>query len=325
VLNLRDPHRLAGLLETPLRVLYQVLRRAEEHLEEFVLTGGGRKPRLVVNPRGPLRRLQSRLHTAVLLPGLDRSPYSHGGVPGRNVLTNVEPHLGQRFAFTADVADFYPSIHYERIHNLLQRLGCSAEVARICTRLCTYRHRLAQGLITSPILADQIMRPVDERISGACERLGLVYTRFVDDLAVSGPFDLSRSGIPDLVRRILQQHGFRCNPEKDRFGAVSRGAAITQIRFPNGHPDVRSGYIAEVERQIRDAESLGAGGPFTGPYFTQAQILGRVAFIGWVNPRRRKQLYRMLGRVNWAGVREEARRRGLELEAGQRARSIGRG
>jgi hypothetical protein len=318
VLNLRDEQQLAHVLKTPLRVLHGVLRRAEDYYEELVLTNPHGKDRRVASPCGPLRRLQTRFHVEVLSPLLDRSPYSHGGVPGRNVLTNVRPHLGQRFIFTADVTEFYPSIRRERIHDLFMRLGCSAEVARLATRLCTYRHRLAQGLVTSPILADQLMRPVDERIAKACERLGLIYTRFVDDLAISGPFDLSMSGVPNLVRRILQVHGFECNPAKDQFGCASRGATVTQIRFPNGHPDVRSAYLSEVERQIQDAASLACAGPFTGPYFTEAQILGRLAFICWVNPRRRKRLFGLLRRVDWRRHREQARRLGLEREVARR-------
>ena len=51
---------------------------------------------------------------------------------------------------------------------------------------------LALGLITSPILADQMMDCVDDRIGGACRKAGLVYTRYVDDLTISGPYDLEQ-------------------------------------------------------------------------------------------------------------------------------------
>jgi hypothetical protein len=323
LLSLRNPQDLARQLETPLRSLYAILRGADKHYEELLITRPGGKVRRVINPRGPLRRLQTLLYAKILSPSLDRSPYSHGGVRGRNILTNVAAHLKKRFVFTADLADFYPSIRRERVFALFERLGCSAEVARLCTRLCTFRHRLEQGLVTSPILADQLMIPVDTRIGIACERAGLVYTRFVDDLAISGPFNLETSSIPALVRRIIEEYGLRCSEEKEQFGQVARGATVTQIRFPRGHPDVRASYLAEVERQIRDAEHLANGRPLKGPYFAKAQILGRVAFICWVNPRRRKHLFRLLRRVNWIKLREEARRRGLERQLGRSAQSHG--
>jgi hypothetical protein len=196
--------------------------------------------------------LQKSLHAKILLPSLDRSPYSHGGVRGRNILTNVAAHLDQKFVFTADLADFYPSIRRERVFDMFERLGCSVEVARLCTRLCTYRHRLEQGLITSPILADRLLVPVDARIGAACDRARLVYTRFVDDLAISGPFNLETSGIPALVRRIIEEHGLRCSESKDQFGQVARGdrdADSLSYRAPRRASGVsRGGRTADSRR-----------------------------------------------------------------------------
>lgn len=316
MLNIKTPGQLASLLKTSVRRLCGVLRRADEFCEELLLLDPRKpgRPRPVVSPRGPLRAWQKLFHSAALAPSLTRSPHSHGGVPGRSILTNVLPHLGSAFVFTADIASFYPSIRRERVACLFRRLGCSGEVADLCTRLCTFRHRLEQGLITSPALADQLMRPVDERIAGVCRELGLAYTRFVDDLAVSGPFDLGASGVPALVRRILAEHGFRPNPDKDSIGAVAEGAAVTRLRFPCGHPDVARAFADELDRQLADAALLAEGRAFDGPYFTEAQIRGRVQFVGWVNPGRLRRLRALLSRIDWGRVRQEARARGLEAD-----------
>ena len=123
------------------------------------------------------------------------SEFSHGGVRGRHIKTNVEQHIESTFVFTADVSNFYPTISHKRVYRLfVEDFACSPDVAHICTKLCTYKHRLALGLITSPMLADQVMRRIDARIGGLCRNAGLVYTRYVDDLTISGPFDLKESG-----------------------------------------------------------------------------------------------------------------------------------
>ena len=315
MLDFHHPCELAGALQVSCRHLLEVLERADDYYEELVLLDPNRpgKHRRVVNPRGKLRAFQARFYQRVLTSTLPRSRYSHGGVPGRSILTNVRPHLGQSFVFTTDVSDFFPSIHQQRIFDLFGRLGCSPEVASLCTRLSTYRHCLAQGLVTSPILADFLMRAVDKRIEGIRYKHDLVYTRFMDDLAISGPFDLARSGIPKLVRRILQENGFEVNQDKDQFGRLAKGATVTGIRFPHGHPDVRRTYVEEVVRQVRDATSLGRAQPFQGPYYTQAQITGRVRFICWVNPGRRMAVLPLLRRIDWVRVRAEAQKRGLEM------------
>src|SRR5262249_43073188 len=152
------------------------------------------------------------------------------------------------------------------------------------------------------VLADQILHVVDHRIGYACEKLGLVYTRFVDDITISGPFNLDSRicGISKLVEGILRQHGVSPNPRKHRFGRFSDGFTITKIRIRNGRLDVRRQYFEEVVRQIEDAQSLARGDSFQGPYFTPAQIEGRVRFVCWINPGRKRQLLGKLKSIDWS-------------------------
>jgi RNA-directed DNA polymerase len=227
-------------------------------------------------------------------------------------LTNVRQHIGQPFLFTADIADFYPSIHYKRVRGLFISLGCSEEVARVCTRICTFKNSLSQGLLTSPILADRLMRVVDDRIAAACRKFEGKYTRFVDDLAISAPFNLETSGVPALVFDILRRHGFAPHPDKSFIGPVNANASIANIRFHGGHPDVRNQYIDEVLRQLQDAASLSRGETFHGPYFTQNQLWGRVQFIIWVNPNRRRLLLSRFAQIDWHKAVMEAQLHGLE-------------
>jgi RNA-directed DNA polymerase len=197
-----------------------------------------KKPRQVYDPLGSLRALQRAFYKKLLLPTLDRCANSHGGVPDRSQLTCVEQHQRQKFVYSGDIQSFYPGIHFERVRNLFIELGCSAEVARALTRLCTNHHRLEQGFITSPILADRIFRPADERIIRLCEKHGLVYTRYVDDITISSPFNLRRSGIAKTIACILRGAGFKLNASKNSFGSISGGAVILGLRLNKGRPDV---------------------------------------------------------------------------------------
>ena len=60
-------------------------------------------------------------------------------------------------------------------------------------------YHLALGLMTSPILADCLMMRVDQRIGGMCRKNKLVYTRFVDDITISGSFPIDSGSFPELV------------------------------------------------------------------------------------------------------------------------------
>ena len=142
------------------------------------------------------------------------------------------------------------------------------------------------------MLADQLLQNVDERLGAACEAAGLSYTRFVDDITISGPFDLEPSGFATLVERVLGEHGFCVNPQKHEYGSLSEGFDVTGIRIRKGRLDAKQEYVAELERQLDDAASLAAGREFIGPFFTRSQILGRVQFVVWVNPGRNQQRLR---------------------------------
>jgi RNA-directed DNA polymerase len=315
MLCIRQTRHLLQSLDTTAAELNAVLSSPESFYEELLLLDP-RKPnkrRLVVNVQDAMRRYQLRLYRRILLPKLVPSPYSHGGIKSRSIKTNAEPHLGSRFVFKADISNYYPSIHYKRVYRLfVDALQCSPDVARLCTKISTYKHHLALGLITSPILADQVLRRVDRRIAGLCGKNRLTYTRYVDDITISGPYDLRRSGFVRLVERILADDGFKTNPDKNLFGQLTADLSITNLREVRGHLDVRREYVDELIRQIEDAARLARDEEFQGPYYTPGQILGRVRFVCWVNPGRREDLVRRYRSVRWPQVRERARERGLE-------------
>jgi len=132
-----------------------------------------KKSRDVINLRKPWRLLQERIYLKLLLPRLVATRHSHGGVKGRIAATNARAHIGNRFAFVTDVAGFYPSIRCRRVSRVFTDHGCGYDVARALTKLCTYNHHLALGLITSPILANEIFKEVDIDIARACQKMGL--------------------------------------------------------------------------------------------------------------------------------------------------------
>lgn len=314
MLNLRQVKHLARVLDTPQAELSEILGNASAYYKQFILRDPRRpgKERRVVSVTGDLRRLQSIFYRRVLLPRCVPSDCSFGGIKGRDVKKNVTRHLKSQFVYKADISDFYPSIHHSRVYKLFTtKLGCSPDVARLLTRLCTYEHHLALGLITSPLLADQVLKPVDSRIQAVCAGASLVYTRYVDDITISGEFDFSNSGIIHTIPTILGEHGFRANQEKSVAGALTPETAITGLRIVRGHVDVPQAYLRELDRQIVDVASLATGGPFEGPYFTKSQILGRVCYVAWVNPNRRARLRRKLRSVDWKRADFEAKHRGL--------------
>lgn len=140
MLRIHHVKHLAKALEVSVTKLMEVAEAAESYCTELVLHDPAKpeKPRDVLSVTGTLRQLQRRLHRKILLPKLTPSGYSHGGIKGRHIKSNVAPHLRSTFIFTTDVTNFYPTISHDRIYRLFATdFKCAPDVARICTRLCT--------------------------------------------------------------------------------------------------------------------------------------------------------------------------------------------
>lgn len=327
MLAIKTPDELATRLGLRTRQLLWTLDHADELVELIDLSPPGEhgKSRRVTSAKGPLRAAQRLFYERVLLPALAPSPHSFGGVRGRSARMNAARHLGQSFLYTTDISQFFPTIHHERVRNLFLVLGCSRKAAGLCTRLVTHDARLAQGFSTSSILADRMLAKVDADIAEACGGLGLVYTRFVDDIAVSGGFDFGRSGVPGVIRRIVRGEGFRLNGAKERHGSLAAGkAAVTGVRAFDGRLDVTAAYHDELVRRLEDHAALGAGTGFAGPYCTPEQLWGRIGYACSLNPNRRRPLMALLGKIDWDIANDNARLMGLIAPtppAGRQART----
>jgi hypothetical protein len=318
MLVLTSVGELAAILNTSSGDLFRVADRVNELVQVYELidpSHPSRKNRIVLCPIGKLRRLQTQLLRALFRRRLPRSKFSFGGVPGRNAVQNARRHLHSRYAYTTDIQDFFPSISFWQLRQEFQsRLKCSQEVSQLLARLCTHDGNLAQGLITSPILADQLMRRCDARIAGICEQHDLTYSRFVDDITVSGsfPLDLDSSWIVQFIRRIIADCQFAIAGRKEKSGELASGEiSITGLRQLRGHLDPVADYVTGVEERLEDHRRLGLGESFAGPLFMRPQLCGRVNYICGINPGRSRVLRQRLGNIDWDGVQRNATERGL--------------
>lgn len=313
MLNVESVQSLASIIGTTPDAIRATLARLPalcRHYHVFDPSKPSKDPRDIFDPQGTLRRLQRAVYEKLLLPSINRSPHSHGGVRGRSPLTHVKEHIGQTFVYTLDIASFFPSISLHRVQRLFIRQGCSEEVARILTRICTYNYHLAQGFITSPIIADMVIRPVDDKIAELAEHYGLKYSRFIDDITLSAKFDISESSVPEKIRDILEGSGFKISKQKTTHGRLVDGVPVLNLRLDKAYPDVTTAYYKETLRRLSDHRSLGNGGEFRGPFCSEAQLFGRVRYVIFVNSRHFRLMFRWK-MLDWSNIVAEARRRGI--------------
>lgn len=230
--------RLAWTIGVPIEQLRELageLRGSQRaHYKHFVQQTGKDKVRHIDNPSPELKEVQRKIVRHVLTP-LGFGDAAHGGIRGRSPETNAKVHQGQRCVVKMDVKSFFPSVQHRRVYRLLRHEhGFGRDVAHLLTRLVTLRGGLPQGAPSSPAVANQFARSVDERLKPSLEALGLRCTRFIDDYAISG--DRPERMIA-LTTRLLKAKGLQLHPKKLKV-------------CPNGGPQEVTGLVVNDEGRL---------------------------------------------------------------------------
>ena len=140
----------------------------------------------------------------------------------KNFATNAGVHRGQQFIGKLDIVDFFGSVTQSSVAETLESLNFSKEAARTISGLCTTSKPgsrkavffLPQGASTSPVLSNIAMAGVDETIASFCQQEQLKYSRYSDDITISGN---SRIGVLrglQRVEKVLSTFNYVSNVQK---------------------------------------------------------------------------------------------------------------
>jgi RNA-directed DNA polymerase len=170
------------------------------------------KVRQLAVPTSELMEIQRRINNNILAK-LRLPPCVYGGVPGGSPRKNAAQHQDQRCVVNMDVKEFFPHVRHYMVYRMFRHeLGFGRDVASLLTRLTTYRSYLPQGAPTSTHIGNVLLAAsVDASVAAEAARLGLRYSRFVDDIAISGhnPRQLINFIAKRLSGKRLRIHRFR--------------------------------------------------------------------------------------------------------------------
>jgi hypothetical protein len=294
---------------------------AQQHYRQHLIPKRSAGWRLLEVPEPHLRAVQRRLLTQ-LLNGLSPHAAAFGYARGRSVVQHAARHAGQERVLRFDLSDFFSTVRASRVHALFEALGYSTAVARALTALCTtatpeawlraeprlswpQRQRLRdahlpQGAPTSPALANLCAFALDARLSGLAEAFSARYSRYADDLVISGPAALPVRAIAAWVAAIAGDEGFAVNPRKTRVLGVAQRQSVCGIVVndkPNLPRDAFDRLKATLHRCVVDGP---AGQNREGHADWRAHLQGRIAWAAQLNPARAEKLRRLFSRVDWA-------------------------
>lgn len=184
----------------------------------------GQKTRWIEAPSDDLKELQ-RLILDTHLYRLEPTEYAHGFVPGRSIVTNASCHVGKKWVLTADIKNFFPSVTKAQVIKALAPLELAPERRAIIVELVTLRGHLPQGAPTSPHLANLVVREMDLSIARWADRYDVAYTRYADDLTLSGEL---RPNLPTL-RDKVEEAGFQLAASKTRIMHSDQRQSVTGL------------------------------------------------------------------------------------------------
>lgn len=297
-LRIKSIKFLAGILETSPAALLSLAENASQYYRTFKREVKG-KERDLVEATGPLKRIQRRILNNVLL-RLPPSDVSFGGIKGRSVKDNAQVHVHSSHVAKLDIKAFYPSIRSAKVYEFFIDQECNPDVSRVLTALTTREYALPLGTSTSPALADQIARSLDVRINGIAVRAGLKYTRYVDDITLSGSFPLER--LAKTVAKVLRQNGFKAKRSKLVLYGPDDGLServITGVAIRDGGVTAPSDYIRTLEDELQHAIAQSRSGIIESNFLPREHYRGKIGYIQWLDRARGDRLLRLYKRVRW--------------------------
>jgi hypothetical protein len=278
--------------------------------------------RLVEAPKWRLRVAQRRILDGILacIPPHDAA---HGFREGRSVISFAQPHVGRTVVLRVDLQAFFTSVFAVRVFGILHTAGYPEEVSRTIAALCTHRTpadvlaqaperdslalarlrepHLPQGAPSSGALANLAAYRLDVRVAGFAAKLGARYTRYADDLVLSGDRALIRHATTVVARlsTIASDEGFSLNFRKTRVMTASDRQRVTGIVVN----EKLSASRRDVDRLRAILHNCARHGPASQNRDDhadfRAHLRGRIAWVASLDPAKCARLQALFDQVRW--------------------------
>jgi RNA-directed DNA polymerase len=138
-------------------------------------------------------------------------------------------------------------------------------------------------------------------LTGLAATLDARYTRYADDLAISGSTRVQRAApwLCETIAAIAREEGFAVNHRKSTLATRASRQQVCGI-VVNDRPNVPRAEYDTLRAVLQNAARLGpASQNRAGRPDFRAHLLGRIAWVGQLNPARGRKLRRAFARIDW--------------------------
>lgn len=136
-----------------------------------------------------------------------------------NTFNAAKIHCGKKYVLKMDIKDFYGSVPYPFIEQVVKNVCKRIKNADInyYLMITTVDDKLPTGAPTSAHIANACFSPVDKRIKNYANMLGVNYSRYMDDLTFSCDDKYLLNLVEKFVARTLGNFGYKLNERKTKY------------------------------------------------------------------------------------------------------------
>ena len=233
-----DYKSLGMMLGISPRLILQIARHPVRHYRRFEVPKRGGGSREISSPRVFLKVIQRFLLDYILF----ELPVSHSVFSFRkevSILDNAKLHLNKNYVANLDIKYFVGSLKRGQIFRHLNANGFSKNSSALIGVLVTVNDTLPQGAPTSPLISNSILYEFDERMLRISRKFNLTYTRYADDISISGDSKHRILELSKLIENELKRDfDLNLNLKKYRLSSKNSrqsvtGLVVNEFGFPS--------------------------------------------------------------------------------------------
>ena len=276
-----NTEHLSLLLGYNQELLLRMSNGTPKFYHQFHIMKHNGKKRTINEPYPTLKEIQSWILENILKK-CPVSRFAKAYVPRKTIIDNVKFHRRQKVIIKIDVKNFFDSISYQNILIVFLDMGYNKRLAAMLAHLCCLNDKLPQGAPTSPYLSNLYCRKLDKRISSYCIKAGYRYTRYSDDITISG--DLTNHQISRVLNfssLVLKDYSLEVQKSKTQILRQSTRQVVTGVVV---NSKISAGSV--VKKELR--QSI---------YYIEK--FGLESHLGKISSGQPNYLEKLIGKVNW--------------------------
>lgn len=276
-----DVEHLSRLVGYNKIFLYSLSNGTNKFYRRFSIPKNNGDQRIINEPYPSLKEIQKWILDNILVK-VPVSRYAKAYLKGKTIIDNVKFHKAQPIVLKLDVENFFDSIGIVDVVTLFMKMGYTKKLSVMLANLCCLENKLPQGSPTSPYLSNLYCKGIDKRIGNYAIKLGLRYTRYSDDITISGRMSDSQiKQVINICTKVLIDNRLKLKESKTQILRRSNRQVVTGVVL---NEKISAG--TKTKRDIRQS-------------LFYIKKFGVESHIKHTNNEQARYLNHMLGRINW--------------------------